>query len=169
MKRICLLMILSFSFNFLRGQTYSQNCNCEVEMNEFSFEPQVCPFKEELFCNQTKLFFQKSNLIPKVKSDYNDDKRFFIDINVDSLGRFINYYRDKLYYPVNNRIIDDYVNKVLKHFLWDISSMKVTEFHDNDNTYNISVWIIVNKKRLVTVETEAMGKYITSIYFLCKP
>jgi len=169
MKRICLLMILCFSCNFIQAQTFSLGCNCEEEWIGFPSLALVCPFKEELFCNETKLFFQKSKLFSKVKIEFNGEKNFSIDFKLDSLGHFVYYYPRKSFSIVDDTIIDQYVNKVLKHFLWDISTMKVIEFHDNNNIYVLTLWLTVNRKRSVIIATRAIGKYPTPLNSLCQP
>lgn len=160
MKKIgLLLMMLCCSLSVL-----SQRSNCEEGMNTSPLLPQACPYNEELYCKMTTLFFKKSNLITPIKFGYNNEIYIPIYIKVDSLGRYINHSH---YLSKYNRITDSYIEKVVRFFVWDISMMKVSEFHDLNNSYEIHIFLRLNNKRKVIIKTQAEGKFDTSLYILC--
>ena len=169
MKKNIILISISFYSLFTYGQdtTYTRG---ETEVVYFTHLPLVCPYKEEKFCLDTKIFFQRLQLLKKVRWSIYNDYLFSFLFETDSLGKFRPSNRKhKNYNHVENSIKKQYIEKVLKHFVWDISMMRKQDFHDEDNEFELVLSIIINSKReIVKIDTFAYGKHDTIHYLLCK-
>jgi hypothetical protein len=164
-KYVILLLLTSFSGVKTFGQ--DEDGNCEVEI-EGSYQHMVCPYKEEIFCQKTKMFIKKQKQLKKVRWDAFGFSYMNFLLKTDSLGniRSINHdASDKMYKFIEAQ----FAKNVLKHFRWDISMMKVKEFHDDDNLYVIQLNVTLNRKRNASgMAASAKGKYATVSNMLCQ-
>ena len=163
MKKYIILFLLT-SFSCVK--TLGQIANCEVEYLN-AYQPLVCPYKEEIFCQKTKLFMSKQKQLKKVRWDALGEFYMIYSLKIDSLGKMYSIKHDE-YDKIDKYIEDQYAEKVLKHFRWDISMMKVTGFHDENNIYEIRLDVIVNRKRKVEIGVIAYGKYVANRKRLCE-
>jgi hypothetical protein len=160
MKKYVILLLLT---SFFCVKTLGQDANCEVEYLN-AYQPMVYPYNEAIFCKKTKLFMKEQKLLKKVKWNAFGQLLTSYLVETDSLGKVRSIYHNGYHQFIEAR----YAEKILKHFLWDISMMKVKEFHDADNVYEIHLDVTVNRKRKVEIAASAYGKYATDRNMLCE-
>jgi hypothetical protein len=124
------------------------------------------PIDIEQICSKSNTFFSRYSYSRKSGDIFGKFYASF-GFTVDSVGKFLSY-NTKLLKSNEKKIIDKYVNQILKKTIWDLS-----EIHSHNcikkptTTYKFRIGIVVNKRRKVTIYvTPSMCLYSPS-FNLC--